>query len=60
MPVKANKKNFFDAWDDRDNIDADQTTDMILADKETFDILASRGYETLEDYPENGRQQRPL
>lgn len=53
-------KSFFEAWDDKDLIEIDKTTEMVLAEKETFDILASRGYETLEEYPENGRKNRKL
>lgn len=55
-----NKQTAFDAWDDRDNLDFDVTTNQILAEKETFEILAQRGYETLEEYPEGGKQQRKL
>jgi hypothetical protein len=33
----------------------DFTTEQVLAEKETFDLLAKRGYETLEDYPEGGK-----
>lgn len=36
-------------------MEIDLTTDQILAEKETFEILAERGYETLLDYNENGK-----
>ena len=60
LPLKPNKKNFFDAWDDHDQIDTDKTTEMILAEKETFDILASRGYETLEEFPSEQKAKKPM
>ena len=43
---------FFAAWDDTDQLDVDFTTEQVLAEKETFDILKGRGYETLEEYGE--------
>ena len=39
----------FAAWDDLDKIEMDFTTEQVLAEKETFDILAERGYEVLLD-----------
>jgi len=44
------RPNFFDRWNDTEKVDEDFTTENILAEKETFDLLAERGYETLEDY----------
>jgi hypothetical protein len=44
--------NFLEAWDNTETKDEDFTTDLILAEKETFELLAERGYETLPDYPE--------
>jgi hypothetical protein len=42
LPLKptANKPPVFDAWDDKDTSEFDVTTNQILAEKETFDILA--------------------
>lgn len=42
----------FAAWDDLDKIEMDFTTEQVLAEKETFEILAERGYEVLLDSQE--------
>ena len=52
---KQNPANFFAAWDENELIDLDFTTQEVLADNEAFDILAERGYETLMDYHEGGK-----
>ena len=52
--------NFFEAWDISETKEEDFTTDIILAEKETFDILAERGYETLLDYPEPNQKKEKL
>lgn len=52
---KQNPANFFAAWDENELIDLDFTTQEVLADNEAFDILAERGYETLLDYHEGGK-----
>jgi hypothetical protein len=49
----VNKRDFFAAWDDIEQIDIDYTTDQVLADtgpEGTFDILAERDYDTLLEY----------
>ena len=52
--------NFFEAWDITETKEEDFTTDIILAEKETFDILAERGYETLLEYPEPSQKREKL
>lgn len=60
-PRITNKKrvDLFAAWDDREKIEIDFTTEIILADNEQFDMLAERGYETLYEYGETG-EKKPL
>lgn len=38
----------------------DWTNEVILAEKETFDLLAERGYDILSDYPDPSKLKRPL
>lgn len=52
--------NFFAAWDNNEAVVLDITTDMVLAEKETFDILAERGFQTLLDYPEPNQKKEKL
>ena len=41
---KKKGATIFTAWDDTDTMDLDFTTEQVLADRESFDILKERGY----------------
>lgn len=49
------QQNFFAAWDDADAVGIDETTKEVLAEEETFDLLAQRGYETLPEYNDGNK-----
>jgi len=57
--VNKPKGNFFAAWNDNEKRDIDMTTEQVLGEKETFDLLAERGYETLENY-QDGKENKVL
>lgn len=55
---KKKGATIFTAWNDNDTMDIDFTTEQVLADKESFEILKERGYQTLIEYPENGKENK--